>query len=67
MFEPYDREASSDSSNESDEADPFERLRNRLVRDFSELQFSPFGEISSFVTSQSEAIVRFKKCSGVWP
>ena len=28
LFEPYDSEASSDSSNESDEADPFERLRN---------------------------------------
>ena len=28
LFESYDSEASSDSSNESDEADPFERLRN---------------------------------------
>ena len=28
LFEPYDSEVSSDSSNESDEADPFERLRN---------------------------------------
>ena len=28
LFEPYNSEVSSDSSNESDEADPFERLRN---------------------------------------
>ena len=27
LFEPYNSEASSDSSNESDEADPFKRLR----------------------------------------
>lgn len=67
MFEPYDSEASSDSSNEPDDADPFERLQNRLVSDFSELKSSPFGEISSFVTSQSEVIVRFEKCSSVWP
>ena len=58
LFEPYDSEASSDSLNESDEAD---------VSDFSELQFSSLGEIFSFVTSQSEVIVRFEKCSSFWP
>ena len=67
LFEPYDSEASSDSSNESNEANPFMQLRTRLVSNFSDLQFSPLGEFSSFLTSKSEVIVTFENCSSFWP